>query len=433
MSVGILGGGISGLALARFLQDEAWILEKNTACGGLCRSFEKNGFIYDQGGHVIFSSNRGILDFEISIMGDNVHQKRRNSKVWYKRRFVKYPFENGLSALDKEEIFECLRDYLQNPHPKPSNLKEWFYYTFGAAMAEKYMIPYTQKIWKTDPAEMGLEWVERIPKPPVEDVIKSAVGVETEGYRHQLHYYYPKTGGFESLPRAFERGLSNVYTGVEVRSVRRKGSGWAVDSSGRSFEFDRIVSTIPVHELARIVDAPMPPAVEKALEGLRFNSLIVVLVGLSAVKHQDLATVYVAERGSLAHRYCFNGGFSEHLAPAGCSSIFAEITARPADMQALSDRDAINNTIDWLEKEGFVAKKEVCETDVRRVQYAYPVYDKNYTQNVKTVRAHFETLGIHLLGRFAQFIYVNSDVCIQNAKALAQVLNEEISHGSRER
>ena len=31
--------------------------------------------------------------------------------------------------------------------------------------------------------------VERIPRPPDEDIIKSAKGIKTEGYKHQLNFY----------------------------------------------------------------------------------------------------------------------------------------------------------------------------------------------------------------------------------------------------
>ncbi len=184
MTIGIIGGGISGLAAAYFLEHDYEILERDPQCGGLCTTYEKNGFLYDIGGHIMFSTNKEILDFEVSLLGDNIQKRRRSNKIWYKGRFVKYPFENGLHALDKEEIFECLRDYLQNNNPKPNNLKEWFYYTFGNSLANKYLIPYNEKIWKTDPASMSLEWVERIPKPPTEDVIKSEIGIETEGFNH---------------------------------------------------------------------------------------------------------------------------------------------------------------------------------------------------------------------------------------------------------
>ncbi len=41
-----------------------------------------------------------------------------------------------------------------------------------------------------------MNWVQdRVPQPPVEAVIKSALRTQTEGYTHQLHYYYPRQGG----------------------------------------------------------------------------------------------------------------------------------------------------------------------------------------------------------------------------------------------
>ena len=48
MKFTILGGGLSALSLAYFLQsndkiDEIDILEKDNVPGGLCRTYEKNG------------------------------------------------------------------------------------------------------------------------------------------------------------------------------------------------------------------------------------------------------------------------------------------------------------------------------------------------------------------------------------------------------
>ncbi len=432
MVVGVLGGGISGLSFAYFLQHEYGIsnyeiLEKAESCGGLCTTFEKNGFLYDQGGHIIFSTNKEILDFEVNLLKENIHQKRRNSKVWYKGRFVKYPFENGLHVLDKEEIFECLRDYLNNNYPKPKNLEEWFYYTFGKSISEKYMLPYNQKIWKTDPKLMGLEWVERIPKPPIEDVLKSAIGIETEGYTQQLYYYYPTYGGFQSLVKAFENKVKNIKRGHEIISVSKKKEGWEVVTNDSTFNYERLVSTIPIFELAKILKEQLPAEVQEAINNLRYNSLSVVLIGLNKTKHRNLATVYVADPESLAHRYCFSDGFSEKLAPEGCTSIFAEITVNPYEDLKLNNNQIIDKTISWLVKEGFIEKNGVCETDIKHIKYAYPVYDLNYTKNLNKIYSYFDELGIDLLGRFAQFIYINSDVCIANAKKLANRIQIKIT------
>lgn len=424
MTVGILGGGISGLALAYFLNIDYEILEKANNCGGLCTTFEKNGFLYDIGGHIMFSSNKDILNFEVNLLGSNIQQKKRSNKIWYKGRFVKYPFENGLSALDKEEIFECLRDYLINNHQKPSNLQEWFHYTFGTSISEKYMLPYNEKIWKIHPTKMSLEWVERIPKPPIEDVIKSAIGIETEGYKHQLYFYYPITGGFQSLVRAFEKNVSNICMNQEVKSIFKERDKWTVQTQDRKFSYDTLVSTLPTHELIKLLQDNIPQEVKEAVNNLRYNSLGVVLVGLNKVKHSDLTAIYVSDKESLAHRYCFSTGFSDNLAPKGCSSIFAEVTFRSdVSKEEIENKKVVENTCNWLIKEGFIQKSDICETDVQYVKYAYPVYDLGYKKNIKLVYDYFEKVGIHLLGRFAQFIYINSDVCILNAKQLAEKLN----------
>ena len=428
MTIGILGGGISALALAYFLKQDYEILEKNSHCGGLCTTFNKNGFLYDIGGHIIFSSNKEILQFEVDLLGDRIHQKRRSNKIWYKGRFVKYPFENGLSVLDKEEIFECLRDYVSNDHQKPKNLKEWFYYTFGTSIADKYMLPYNEKIWKIDPALMGMEWVERIPKPPIEDVLKSAIGIETEGYTHQLYFYYPKKGGFQTVIKTFEEKLTNISTNEEVKSVYQENNKWKVETNKSLHEYTTLASTVPIFDLVNMLKIEIPIEVKNAIKNLRYNSMAVVLVGLNKVKHRDLTAVYVPDKKSPAHRYCFSAGFSDELSPPNCSSIFAEITFNSnTPREKIESKEIIDKTVSWLINEGFIEKADVCDTDIKYIKYAYPVYDLSYTSNMKTIYKFFDKVGINLLGRFAQFIYINSDVCIANAKKLAEKLNEKVA------
>ena len=57
-----------------------------------------------------------------------------------------------------------------------------------------------------------------------------------------------------------------------------------------------------------------------------------------------------------------------------------------------------------------------------RFQYGYPVYDLDYRKNVTILRDSIAASGLRLLGRFAQFDYINSDVCVERALALAAEL-----------
>src|SRR5580704_16435404 len=102
--IGILGGGISGLFTAYFLGGDVEVLEADSRVGGLARSFGGDGFLSDIGGHILFSKDKEALAHEIAVLGQNVRQGVRANKVLYRGLHVKYPFENGIDQLPKEEI-----------------------------------------------------------------------------------------------------------------------------------------------------------------------------------------------------------------------------------------------------------------------------------------------------------------------------------------
>ncbi len=418
--VGILGGGIAGLSLSYFIGPDSEILEKDSTTGGLCRSYQKEGFTYDLGGHILFSKDKEIFDFELEMLADKVERFYRRNAVWFKRRYVKYPFENGLSALDKEDNFNCLYNFIENKPGPQNNFKDWIYNTFGKGLADLYLIPYNTKIWNTPPEEMGTAWVERIPKPPLEDLIKSALGIETEGYVHQLYFYYPKSGGFETLPRVFEAAVKDrIVRNFAVKKVQKTKRGWVVSNGGDEREYERIVCAMPIMDFIPALDS-VPQEVTRALNSLRYNSLIVVMVGVAKPKLTDQFAVYVPQSDLLFHRLCFYGYFGSAYVPEGASSVVAEITANEGDeVWSMSDDQVAAHVVDGLAREGFLEKKDVIVTDVKRTKYAYVIYDINYERNLGIIKDYCREAGIELCGRFAEFVYYNSDGVIRSAKTVA--------------
>ena len=423
-AIGILGGGISGIALAAHLGEDVEVLEKSSRIGGLCGTIVENGFTFDAAGpHIMFSKNKEVLNLMISVLGDNVHQNRRENRIYFKGKLVKYPFENDLAALPPQDNFECIYAYIVNPRAgeKPVSLAQWSYATFGAGISEKYFIPYNRKIWNYDPEKIGLEFVSRIPKPPMEDVLKSSIGISTEGYLHQLYYSYPTHGGFESIVKAFaERVKGDIRTNWPVASVAREGEAWRVTSAtGEERLYDTLVSTIPIHELLKIwKDAPA--GAHQSAAKLRYNSLVNIMIGCDSDPGHNYTALYVPDPEIMFHRLSFPKAFGEKCVPTGGSSIMAEITTNEGDgIWETSDDALIARAVDEIEKIGFVDRKSVVYTRVVRFLYGYPVYDLDYRRNVTEMRDAVAATGLHLLGRFAQFDYINSDVCIERALALA--------------
>lgn len=436
-TIGILGGGISAASLAYFLPKKKYnitILEKEDTIGGLARSFVKSGFIFDIGPHIIFAKDKKILHWMVQMLGKNKRKLYRRCFVYYKDRYVKYPFENGLGQLPKKDAYECLYHFLNNDFKgTPKNFKEWMYCVFGKGIAEKYLIPYNKKIWKRDPKELTLEWVGgRVPHPPREDIIKSAMGIETEGYLHQLYFYYPRRGGAQILTsnilKSAKKEKGNALTvskHFEIQSIfQRRGKWVVVGGINQKKEFDILINTMPIHELMRR-SLFLPRRVKENIKKLHYNSLVLVRLGFRGNLAKDKFTVYFPEPDTLFHRITFNDYISPHMSPPGMSSLLAEIVVREGDaLSKMSDKKFIQHTLNALEKKKIARKKDVVFSDVHRVQYEYPVYDKNYSQYRNRVFGRLGSIpDFYSCGRFAEFRYINMNDCIQSAMHIAKRLS----------
>jgi protoporphyrinogen oxidase len=424
--IGILGGGIAGLSLSYFLGEDTEIIEKDSKTGGLCRSYQHEGFTYDLGGHIVFSKDKEILDFELEMLDGKLNQLKRINSIWFKGRHVKYPFENGISVLDKEDIYDCLHGFFENPQRPVNNFEDWIYNTFGNGFADKYLAPYNRKIWKADLKEMGIKWVERIPKPPAEDVIKSALGIETEGYTHQLYFWYPKEGGFETVPRTFEAHVADrIVRNFPVKKVRKTERGWVISNGKDEREYERIICAMPIFDFIAAVEN-VPPEVVRAVDALNYNSLAVVMVGLNRPRQVDKITTYFPQEDIIFHRLLFFDYFGSSYVPEGCSSMMVEITARESsDTWAMTDKAIAERVIDDVAREGFLKKEEVMTSAVQRTKYAYPIYDLHREDNLEILNAWCKQEGIELCGRFAEFNYYNSDAVIRSAKTVSDRIKEE--------
>lgn len=424
MKQAILGGGLTGLTLNYLLSQKGFdveVLEKEADFGGLMRTCNEAGFAFDYcGSHIVFSRNKESLSFLLGLLGDNKLEKKRNTKVFFKGLYVKYPFENGLAGLEKQDNFDCLITFIDNllnkeggKVSKPTNMKDWFYYTFGKGIAEKYLIPYNQKIWKYPLEDMSLEWVERVPNPPVSDIVKSSLGIETEGYSHQSVFYYPKKGGIQALIRALcKLAGGNRVAGFEVKRLRKEGPCWVVSNGKDERIYDKVISTIPIQDLIKAMEAPKK--VRDASSDLKYNSLITVMLGLNT-KGNDFSWLYIPDKDCLSHRVSFPSNFSPSVVPKGKSSVLAEITCtKDSVFWKMSDEEIVDRVTEDLHCLKIIDKTAVCFAKCKRTTYAYVITDMNYRQNLKILNDYVSEAGINLLGRFSEYKYLNMDACVEN-------------------
>ena len=72
--------------------------------------------------------------------------------MWLKNRWVAYPFQNNLSALDPADQVTCLSGVVDATiasalaQTKPKNFDEWIIRVMGAGIADIFMRPYNFKV-----------------------------------------------------------------------------------------------------------------------------------------------------------------------------------------------------------------------------------------------------------------------------------------------
>jgi protoporphyrinogen oxidase len=168
----------------------------------------------------------------------------------------------------------------------------------------------------------------------------------------------------------------------------------------------------------------VPAEVQEAVANLRYNPLRVAFLAVNNESLMDKSAIYIPDPTVHPHRVCYMGFFSPHMVQPGCSSLVAETTVRPGDaVDRLSNDEFLDLVIGDLDRVGILRKQDVIVRDTRRIEYAYPVYDRHYSKNVQVLRDYFTSLGIDQLGRFAEFDYINSDECIRRALVAAERLN----------
>ena len=424
MTVAILGGGLSALSFAHFSGVRCVVFEKEDRLGGLCRSFDFEGVPCDIGPHIFFSRNEEALD-PLRSWG-RMRRLRRANRVLYKGRLVKYPFENELSALPEEDRDFCLDGFLHNPYARyeVDHFLGFLYKTFGEGITRCYLEPYNRKIWKYEPSLMDLQMADRIPKPRPEDIAASARGESTEGYLHQLYFWYPREGGAEEVIRGLSGRCCNVeevHLGSPIERLRvLRDGGFEVAAGGRTRHFPRVVSTIPLHELLPVIDPAPPEDVKRALAGLIYNSIHITLVNAVQDNCGNVYAITVPDPGISFHRLSKVGFLGASYQAPDLTTIMAEITYRKGSMWDLPGDLVTARVVEDLDRLGLVASRDVRSAQSRSFPYAYVIYDRAHRSNTDKVLSWLHNMNITSIGRFGAFEYINTDDAVVRAADAAR-------------
>src|SRR5262245_29566588 len=140
-SVVIIGAGMTGVAVARLLQQagsyDHVVLEAEAEAGGLCRSRIVKGHVLDVGGgHLLCSKYPEVHQFIVQHLPEDAFISfDRVSKIAIDGHVIDYPIEYNLWQLPLDEqiayLISCIQAGEASGSRQPGNFQEWVRWKLG--------------------------------------------------------------------------------------------------------------------------------------------------------------------------------------------------------------------------------------------------------------------------------------------------------------
>lgn len=450
--VAIIGAGPAGLTAAYFLCEAGWnvtVFEADPEyVGGISRTVNYRGFRFDIGGHRFFSKAKEVEDFWSMILKENLINRRRLSRIYYRGRFYSYPLK-ALEALRNLGLFEsaaCVLSYAKAkafPVSNPRSFEDWVVNQFGRRLFGIFFKTYTEKVWGMDCKEISADWAaQRIKGLSLASAVKNALFPPKKS-KDQTNviktlidsFRYPRLGpGMmweETSKRVREMG-GQVLLGRRVASCRQLANGeWEVTARGQHGEADKVVadhviSTTGIRELAHMIDPQLGAKAMQAADNLRYRDfLTVALIARDRLFLPD-NWIYVHDPGVKVGRIQNFKSWSPELVPDPqlCCYGLEYFCFEGDGVWTKPDAELIALASQEMKQLGLLDPHDVQDGCVVRQKKAYPVYDDSYKTNVDTfvagIRERCPTL--HLIGRNGMHKYNNQDHAMMTAMLTAKNL-----------
>ncbi len=447
-SVAIIGAGPAGLTAAYFLSAAGWkvsVLETDPIyVGGLSRTVEYRGFRFDIGGHRFFSKSQEIQDFWKSLLQDNLIDRPRMSRIYYRGQFYSYPL-NAFEALKNLGILDsalCLLSYVKArffPVDPPKSFKDWVVNQFGERLYRIFFKTYTEKVWGMDCQDISADWAaQRIKGLSLAGAIKDALRPSRRTRQSKTiktlisSFRYPRLGpGMmweECALRVREMG-GEVLLGWPVEKCTYRDGRWKITSRGSagqkaSIEADHVISTAAIRELANMLEPGPSESARRAAEGLRYRDFLTVALMARDRLFLPDNWIYIHDPNVKVGRVQNFKSWSPELVPdpALCCYGLEYFCSEGDALWNSTDRGLIDLATAEMKQLGLLDPQDVKDGCVVRQKKAYPVYDDSYKANVRVFAAEIEAKypTLHLIGRNGMHKYNNQDHAMMTAMLTAK-------------
>jgi protoporphyrinogen oxidase len=402
----VIGAGVSGLGFANWIAPrEALVVEAEDEPGGYCRTVVQDGFVWDYSGHFFHFKRPEIEAWLRARMQGEVRTVARKSVIRFGGVDIDFPFQKNIHQLPRQDFIECLVDlYFREPGPE-TNFREMLYRRYGRGIAEKFLVPYNEKLYATDLGALDVDAMGRFfPHADIADIIRNMRTPDNAGYN--ATFTYPAGGAIEYV-RALLHDLPATAISCGERVVRIDLAAKTAETTKRTIRWKHIVSSAPLPKLLTMTGMAHD-------EGAwSWNQVVVWNLGFDRKGLPGVHWMYFPDRALSFYRV----GWYDNILDGDRMSLYVEIGApagaRP-DPAALRERVLAD-----LAQVGIVDGHRLVSSHTVTLDPAYVHITQRSLAEEQRTRAALAAAGVHSVGRYGGWTYCSIEDNLIETRQLA--------------
>lgn len=410
----VVGAGISGISYANFTTNDFLIIEKEYESGGYCRTIKRNGFVWDYSGHFFHFQHPELEKYVCkNISPSSLLSVEKHTQIYYKGKYIDFPFQKNIHQLDKEEFIDCLYDLFVAETYDYSTFKEMVYANLGKSISEKFLIPYNEKLYACDLDILDMNAMGRFfPKADKEDIILNFRS--QNNFSYNSHFTYPRGGAMEYVNSLLKNiDCNKVCLNEELQNVDVQHR--IAFTNQREIKYDRLISTLPFPKLLEKC------GIDSSNE-FSCNKVLVFNLGFDSKGNDSVNSwIYVPEKEFIFYRI----GYYDNIMNSDRMSLYVEIGfSEEQDMQ--KEGLYLERVLEGLRKMGIVTTQKLIDYEVILMNPAYVHINKMSIEAVSKYKNFLAGNSIYSIGRYGSWTYCSIEDNVIEAQKLASNLNEKV-------